>query len=37
MGVPKMPGAMAQTRMRWLARSRAMGSVIPAIAAFEAA
>ena len=36
-GVPIVPGAIAQTRMPSAARSRASGSVMPRIAAFAAA
>ena len=35
-GVSKMPGAMEQTRMPLRERSRAMGSVMPTIAPFDA-
>ena len=35
-GVPMVPGAMAHTRMPIGARSRAMGSVIPRMAALAA-
>ncbi|MNW18617.1 hypothetical protein D3C71_2182580 [compost metagenome] len=37
MGVPKMPGAMVMQRMPVLARSRAMGRVMPATPALDAA
>ena len=36
-GVSNRPGAIVQTRMRALARSRAAGSVIPTTPPFEAA
>ena len=36
MGVSKMPGAIVTTRMRSFDRSRAIGRVIPATAAFDA-
>lgn len=37
MGVPKMPGAMVMQRIPVLDRSRAIGSVMPATPALEAA
>src|SRR5579859_3661400 len=36
-GVSKMPGAIVITRICWLARSRAIGSVMPTTPPFEAA